>query len=210
MRRPSHLAVAGHNGSSRAGSIAIVVALHVAAIFGLVAALNQGALMRQLQVLRAAIDTPKEIPRPPPPPPPDFVKPPPPVAIAPVFSVASPAPAPITTVPKLPPAAPAPPVVHAPASNPLRPILRTHTLPPYPPIARRLNEEGTSLIEVTVTTRGTVSDCVIAQSSGSQRLDTAACDYVKQHWRWEPPTIAGKAVSAKTRIAIKWNLRQAD
>ena len=48
MERPGHLHAAPKSASSRATSIAIVVGIHVAVIFGLVAALNQGALMKKL------------------------------------------------------------------------------------------------------------------------------------------------------------------
>ena len=37
--------------------------------------------------------------------------------------------------------------------------MRTHTLPPYPPISVRLNESGTTLMEVHITTEGNVDDC---------------------------------------------------
>ena len=57
--------------------------------------------------------------------------------------------------------------------------MRTHTLPPYPPISVRLNEQGTTLMEVHITTEGNVDDCKVVQTSSSERLDTAACDYVK-------------------------------
>ena len=98
MERPNHLNVGDKSASSKAGSIAIVAGIHIAVIFGLVAALNQGALMKQLQEIKATVDTKKEIPKAPPPPPPDLVKPPPPVAIVPEFQVATAPPPPVTTV----------------------------------------------------------------------------------------------------------------
>jgi protein TonB len=213
MERPLRFTVANkHDASSHVVSAATTVAIEVGAIFGLVAALNQGALIRQLQVIQAAIDAPREIPKAPPPPPPLLAKPIPPVAIMPEFAVQNPAPLSITTVPKQNVATPPPvqaPIGHAAASDPLRPIARTHTLPPYPPIARRLNEQGTTLMEITITTQGNVNECNIAQGSGSERLDQAACDFVKQNWRWQPPTKAGTPVSAKTRVSVKWTLQEA-
>jgi protein TonB len=206
MERPNHLNVGKKSASSRATSIAIVAGIHVAVIAGLVAALNQGALMKQLQEIKATVDTKKEIPKAPPPPPPDLVKPPPPVAIVPEFTVATAAPPPVTTVAKAPPA---PPPVHVAASDPLRPVMRTHTLPPYPPISVRLNESGTTLMEVNITTEGTVDQCTVVQSSSSERLDNAACDFVKSRWRWQPPTNQGQPVSVKTRVSVKWDLRDA-
>ena len=208
MERPNHLNVGKKSASSRATSIAIVAGIHVAVIAGLVAALNQGALMKQLQEIKATVDTKKEIPKAPPPPPPDLVKPPPPVAIVPEFTVQTAAPPPVTTVPKAPPPPPAAPPRVA-ASDPLRPVMRTHTLPPYPPISVRLNESGTTLMEVNITTEGTVDQCTVVQSSSSERLDNAACDFVKSRWRWQPPTNQGQHVSVKTRVSVKWDLRDA-
>jgi periplasmic protein TonB len=207
MERPNHLNVGDKSTSSKAGSIAIVAGIHVAVIFGLVAALNQGALMKQLQEIKATVDTQKEPPKAPPPPPPDLVKPPPPVAIVPEFSVATAAPPPVTTVAKAPPAPPPPRAVAS--SDPLRPVARTHTLPPYPPISVRLNEQGTTLMEVHITTEGNVDDCKIVQTSSSDRLDQAACDFVKSHWRWSPPTNQGAPTAVSTRVSVKWDLKDA-
>ena len=207
MERPNHLNVGDKSATSKAGSIAIVAGIHVAVIFGLVAALNQGALMKQLQEIKATVDTPKEKPKAPPPPPPDLVKPPPPVAIVPEFQVATAPPPPVRTEAPKPP--PPPPKAVVAASDPLKPIMRTHTLPPYPPISVRLNEAGTTLMEVHITTEGNVDDCKIINSSSSERLDTAACDYVKRVWRWQPPTNQGAPVAVSTRVSVKWDLKDA-
>src|ERR1700735_272088 len=150
MERPNHLKVQEKSTASKATSVAIVIAIHIAGIAGLVAALAQGALMKQLQEIKASVDTQKTPPKAPPPPPPDLVKPPPPVAIVPEFQVA--------TAPPPPP--PAPPS-HAISNDPLRPIMRTHTQPPYPPISQRLGEQGTTLIEVGIGTDGNVSECSV-------------------------------------------------
>ena len=208
MERPNHLNVGDKSASSKAGSIAIVAGIHVAVIFGLIAALHQGALMKQLQQTNATVDTPKETPKPPPPPPPDLVKPPPPTAIIPEFQVATAPPPPsVTTAPKPPP--PPPKAAPVASSDPLKPIMRTHTIPPYPPISIRLNESGTTLMEVHITTEGNVDDCKVVQSSSSERLDSAACDYVKSRWRWQPPTNQGTPTAVSTRVSVKWDLRDA-
>ena len=216
MERPASLAIPDRR-RGRLGSAATVAAIHVAAIFGLVAALKQGTLMKEMRIIQASIDAPQEISREPPPAPPDFVKPTPPVAITPVFTVQkSDVPIPsITTVPFQPQSAPAPsespvPALAPPSNDPLRPIMRTHTLPPYPAIARRLNEQGTTLMELTISPRGNVSECRVVESSNSERLDGAGCDFVTRNWLWRPPTSAGKPISAKTRVSIKWDLRTAD
>ena len=207
MERPGHLHVEKKSAANRATSLAIVIAIHIAGIAGLVAALSSGALIKQLQEIKATVDTQKTPPKAPPPPPPDLVKPPPPVAIVPVFQVAAPPPAPVTVKPPPPPAPPPKAVVAA--SDPLRPIMRTHTIPPYPPISVRLNESGTTLMEVHITTQGNVDDCKILNSSSSERLDTAACDYVKRVWRWQPPTNQGTPTAVSTRVSVKWDLKDA-
>jgi len=204
MERPNHLSVAKKSTASRATSVIIVVAIHVLAITGLVIALNQGAILKRLQEIKATVETEKTPPKAPPPPPPDLVKPPPPVAIVPDFQVATQAPPPVTVVPKAPPAP-----THAITNDPLRPIGRTHALPPYPPISVRLNEQGTTLMEVNITTEGNVSECAVLTSSSSERLDSAACDYVKSHWRWQPPTLNGSPISVKTKVSVKWDLKDA-
>src|SRR3954468_1820865 len=207
MERPNHLNVGDKSASSKAGSLAVVAGIHVAVIFGLVAALNQGALMKQLQEIKATVDTPKEKPKAPPPPPPDLVKPPPPVAIVPEFQVATAPPPPVRTEAPKPP--PPPPKAVVASSDPLKPIQRTHTIPPYPPISVRLNESGTTLMEVHITTEGNVDECKIINSSSSERLDTAACEYVKRVWRWQPPTNQGAPVAVSTRVSVKWDLKDA-
>src|ERR1700761_6812140 len=173
MERPGHLKNAEKNAGSRATSIAIVVGIHVAVIFGLVVALNQSAVLKKLSEIKATVETPKIPPKAPPPPPPDLVKPPPPVAVVPDFQVATAAPPPVQTAPKAPPPPPPAPT-HAISNDPLRPVMRTHTLPEYPPISKRLNEQGTVLMEVNITTEGNVDQCSVVQSSSSDRLDQAA------------------------------------
>jgi protein TonB len=206
MERPGHLHVEQKTAANKATSLAVVIAIHIAGIAGLVAALSSGALIKQLQEIKATVDTQKTPPKAPPPPPPDLVKPPPPVAIVPEFQVATAPPPPVTTVAKAPPA---PPPKAVASSDPLRPIMRTHTLPPYPPISVRLNEQGTTLMEVHITTEGNVDDCKVEKSSSSERLDSAACDYVKSRWRWQPPTNQGTPTAVSTRVSVKWDLKDA-
>ena len=207
MERPNHLKIEEKSAASRASSLVIVAVIHVAAILGLVAALNQGAIMKQIEDIKATVEAEKTPPKAPPPPPPDLVKPPPPIAIVPDFTVATaPPPATVTTAPKPPPA---PPPKAVASSDPLRPIGRTRTLPPYPPISVRLNEAGTTLMEVHITTEGNVDDCKVVKGSGSERLDTAACDHVKRVWRWQPPTNQGAPIAVSTRVSVTWDLKDA-
>jgi periplasmic protein TonB len=57
--------------------------------------------------------------------------------------------------------------------------------PVYPPISRRLGEQGQVLLEVLVLCDGTVGDLRVKTSSRHPRLDSAALDAVR-HWRFQP------------------------
>ena len=208
MERPHHLQTGSTSNSSKLMGIVIVVGIHVLAIIALVTALASGQIMKQIQDIKASVEAEKTPPKAPPPPPPDLAKPPPPVAIVPEFSVQTEAPPVINTVKAAPPA---PPKAVAPPAAPteLKPITRTHTTPPYPTISQRLGEQGTSQLQVAISTEGSVTDCKIVKSSGSERLDNAACEYVKGHWRWQPPTQEGKPVAVNTDVSVVWNLKDA-
>jgi protein TonB len=101
------------------------------------------------------------------------------------------------------------PVQPPPTMDPLKPISKTHTLPPYPPESVAAQEQGSSLMDVHITSAGTVDQCTIVQSSGSDRLDKAACDYVNAVWRWQPPTFHGEPTTVTTRVVIRWDLKNA-
>lgn len=209
MERPNHLHASGQANSSKLTGLVIVVAIHVLAITGLITALNSASIMNKIKDIQASVEAQKTPPKAPPPPPPDLERPPPPTAIVPEFTVeTAPPPPPVTTVAKAPPA---PPKAAPPPATPteLKQITRTHTLPPYPTISQRLGEQGTTTMEVAISTEGVVTDCKVTKSSGSDRLDQAACEHVKAHWRWQPPTQEGKPVAVNTSVAVKWDLKDA-
>jgi TonB family protein len=56
---------------------------------------------------------------------------------------------------------------------------------------------------------GRCIEATVAKTSGSNRLDTAAIDYVKQRYRWKPATREGKPVSATVQIQVIWSLKDA-
>jgi protein TonB len=209
MERPNHLHTEKPSASSRLGGLVIVIGIHVVAILGLIAALAQGQILKQMQDIKASVERDKTPPKAPPPPPPDLVKPPPPVAIIPEFSVQVAAPPPpITTAPKAPPAPPVR-VAAPPPPTELKAIARTHVTPTYPTISQRLGEQGTTTLKVTIGLDGSVSAASIEKSSGSDRLDQAALEYVKARWKWQPPTSEGKPVVATTLVSVVWNLKDA-
>jgi periplasmic protein TonB len=79
------------------------------------------------------------------------------------------------------------PVVTGAAVDPRHPL----TQPPYPLSSIRANEEGTLNLSVLVATDGRVREAKVAQSSGSERLDQAAVNEAKLHWRLRAATRDG-------------------
>jgi TonB family protein len=63
------------------------------------------------------------------------------------------------------------------------------------------------LVGVTIATDGTVSEAVVVGPSGYERLDTAAANFVKGYWRWQPAVRAGKPVTANTRVSVLFKLK---
>ncbi|MBC7162083.1 MAG: energy transducer TonB [Immundisolibacter sp.] len=78
--------------------------------------------------------------------------------------------------------------------------------PPYPPLSRRLGEQGRVLMRVYVDPNGTPTQVELRQSSGSQRLDTAAQTAVRR-WRFVPARRGSEAVGAWVLVPISFNLR---
>ena len=85
-------------------------------------------------------------------------------------------------------------------SQPIK-ISRTHKPPPYPPASVRRNEQGATTISLIIGIDGVVKDATLKGTSGSDRLDIAAIDSVKKHWRWEPA-----AQESRTTVQVTWKL----
>lgn len=77
--------------------------------------------------------------------------------------------------------------------------------PPYPPLARRLGEEGQATLRVLVTPEGRPERIELAESAGSPRLDEAALEAVR-HWRFVPARLGDIAVAAWVRVPIAFRL----
>jgi protein TonB len=88
-------------------------------------------------------------------------------------------------------------------------VTNTHTTPPYPAVARRLGEQGTVILAITVAADGSVSAAQVATSSGVPELDQAAVSWVKAHWRYKPAMQGGVAVPSSTQAAVKFDLKLA-
>ncbi len=173
-----------------------------------------------VEMISEIIEPPKPIePTPPPPapkPPPEPAKlnkamplppSPQPLAIAdpipapnaPIVTPAAPAPlppvsAPVAAAPSLAPATPpaAPPALPAPKIELPRSDVDhlSNPVPPYPPVSKRLGEEGTAVVRIYVGADGLPQKAELLTSSGFERLDAAAVAAVMK-WRFKPGTRGG-------------------
>jgi protein TonB len=184
-----------------AASTCIVIGFSWALSVGLA----QTLVEKPLELLKAEVVQEKLPDKPPPPPPPEMKEPPPPFVPPPEITIQTEAVSnttAITTVQsKVASAASGPPPTE------LHAIARTHTLPPYPDVAKRLGEQGAVQMRVVINTDGDVTSCTVERSSGSPRLDQAACEHVQAHWRWQPPTQNGHPVQASTLVQVIFDLK---
>jgi protein TonB len=77
--------------------------------------------------------------------------------------------------------------------------------PAYPPISRRMREEGKVLLQVRVSTTGLPEQIQIKQGSGFPRLDEAAVNTV-QRWRFVPARRGDETVAASVIVPIVFQL----
>ena len=77
--------------------------------------------------------------------------------------------------------------------------------PAYPPEALEQGLAGTVLLRLSVTAAGDVGEIRVERSSGSELLDDAALQKVKQ-WRFVPAVMLGVEVAAEVRIPIVFRL----
>ena len=190
--------------------VAIVLLLHVGALW----ALQAGLLRRVVEVFVPAqviveMYTPAQEKPEPPPPVPVKTKlaptaPPTPLAVA----TPTPQPSELTLAPVVPSppvntgeksnhasatvstaTAPAPPKLELPSSDA---DYLNNPRPPYPPLSKRMNEQGTVIIRTLIGTDGAAHEASIHKSSGFDRLDQAALATARK-WRYVPGKRAGVA-----------------
>jgi periplasmic protein TonB len=208
----------------RSASLATVVALHALAAAALVSyAPARTALMAAAPIMVDLItprkvepkaEPPVEIVPPKPKPKPvvkTLPKPPEPLpVVAPVET-----PSPVVVAP--PPGSPSPPPVAAAPPEPAPPPV-VEVIPPifnaayldnpqprYPPLSRRIGEQGRVLLRVLVTPEGSAREIEVRASSGHERLDDAAREAVRQ-WKFVPAKRGGEAVPAWVLIPVSFRL----
>ncbi len=195
-----------------------VLVFHAAALWALQSGLLKRAVevVIPVEILSQFIEPPKPTPPPPTPPAPPvppkqpvvrpkpaaLPPPPQPMAIpdrtpapaAPTGVIAPPAPLPPieqpvapAPAPPPPPAPPAPPQIQLPSSDA---SYLQNPSPVYPAISRRLGEQGKVLVRVLIGVNGTPERVEIKRSSGFERLDRAATEYVMK-CRYVPGKVNG-------------------
>ena len=111
---------------------------------------------------------------------------------------------------------PAPPVEAAAKTDPVPPEPITpprfnadylhNPAPSYPPLSRRMGEQGRVILRVLVSTDGVAERIELKNSSGSRRLDQAALDTVKQ-WKFVPARQGDLKVPAWVLVPILFSLQ---
>lgn len=203
-----------HTPQQRLFGIAFAIAMEGAIIYALLAALGYAPAPPMVpdNLIIVNLRPPEKIDNTPPPPPVTIEAPrvelitpvveltyvPPPSLTA--ISVPPPLPVP-TTTPRVPP--PTPPVVFTPP----RAIAASHTIPEYPFVSRRLREQGTLRLKLTVDEKGLITEAILVNSSGFQRLDEAAVNWVKARWRYTPAMQGTKAVPSTAEAIVEFRLQ---
>jgi periplasmic protein TonB len=104
--------------------------------------------------------------------------------------------------PAPPPAPPAPPKVELPSSDA---DYLQNPKPAYPPMSKRLGEQGKVLVRVLIGVDGNAQKAEIKQSSGFERLDQSAMATVLR-WRYTPGKRAGVAEAMWFNVPINFVL----
>jgi len=77
--------------------------------------------------------------------------------------------------------------------------------PAYPPLSRRLHEQGRVLLWVRVSAQGEAREVRVQASSGSARLDQAATEAVRR-WRFSPARQGGEKIEGVALVPIAFTL----
>jgi protein TonB len=190
--------------------IIVVVAIHVIVIWALITGLAQQMMQKLPSELMAKVEeTPPPPEKLPPPPPPEMVKPPPPFVPPPDITVSN-EPSPSTTITTQSTVAtpPAPVKVAGPSSPVLSPGSGNNCASSfYPPMAVRLNQEGTSTVMIHVGTDGNVTSVQVVDSSGHDSLDDAAIRCISSRWHFKPALQNGVPVEGTKEMRVVWKLQ---
>jgi periplasmic protein TonB len=184
-------------------SVGLVAGLHILVIYALASGLAAQMIQKLPDELKAEVvqEKPPEQEKLPPPPPPDLTKPPPPFVPPPDINVADTSPSNAITAVQSHQA----PVVAPQISAPVAIGRRHECMSGYPPVSRRLSEQGSALVRYVISETGEVTSANIERSSGFPRLDEAATQCVKD-WRFKPATQGGRPIATTNQANITYKL----
>lgn len=211
MLQPEHLRPfqAVHSTRRRAVSLGFVALFHVFVIYAFASGLANHLVEKLPEEIKAEV-VKEQIPvkPPPPPPPPDLAKPPPPYVPPPDIVIQSEAPATnaITVQHTVQTVAPPPkPSISAPALIMGQGANCASSY--YPPVAQRLEQEGTTTVAVHITAEGGIQSVEVTNSSGHDSLDQAAIKCITEKWHFRPAIQDGQPVPFTRQYAVKWQLQ---
>jgi protein TonB len=190
----------------------VVILLHLGLGYAFVTGLGRSAIEVIKQPLETKLIEEVKPPDTPPPPPPPKVAPPPPpfipvpdiqIRTAPTNAIQA-----VTTVRPVeaPPPPPPPPKAEPVRKMPVIDASKNCRLPEYPAVSRRMEEQGTVVLEMLIDVDGRVSESKVAQSSGHPRLDEAAREALSL-CKFVPGTIDGKPEKSWWPIKYTWRLQ---
>ena len=198
----------------RSGLLGMVVGLHVAAFVLIMAAKTVAPQIAEMPLIVDLLQPPpveikEPVAKPLPVVKPRPVRQPIPKTPAPVIeatqSMLSEPEAPIASPPELKPAPPEPPAAEPLSQARFDADYLKNPAPPYPPLSRRMGEEGKVILRVSVTPQGNADSVEIRTSSGSQRLDESARKTVR-HWKFIPAKRGETAVQSWVLVPIIFKL----
>ncbi|WP_226440833.1 energy transducer TonB [Quatrionicoccus australiensis] len=201
----------------RSGLLGVVIGLHVGIFLLILAAKTIAPQIMEMPLVVDLLQAP-EMEKPPEAKPLPVVKPQP-VKQRPTPTPKTPTPAIETTTSTV--AAPSAPAVAAPDPKPApaapaaEPVSQArfdadylrNPAPAYPPLARRMGEEGKVILRVSVNPQGTADSVEIRTSSGSPRLDEAAQKTVR-NWKFIPAKRGDAAIQSWVLVPIIFKLEQ--
>ena len=209
-------ALSSPSASRRSGLLTVVIGLHAAVIAVVIAAKTVVPQIMEMPLIvdlvqPAEIKPPEAKPLPVSKPQPVFQKPQPRPTPTPVIeatqSQVATANAPVASPPDVKPAPPAPPAEAPVVQARFDADYLKNPAPPYPPLSRRMGEEGKVILRVSVNPQGGADQVEIRSSSGSQRLDESAVNTVK-HWKFIPAKRGDSAIQSWVLVPIVFKLEQ--
>lgn len=208
MERPSHISFARHSSLSRAPWMGLAIAFQLAGAWLFTQGLSTGIVKFLPPIIDLVPIKPPELPRTPPPPPPPTTEIKIPTVPPPTFTTErEQTGGGITTTTGTQTASTQTPPKPAGISRGPEGITATHTVPPYPPIARRLGAEGKVTLRLTVGTDGRVSAAEVVTSSGRDDLDEAAHDWILANWRYRPALKDGSPAVVQVLASVTYSLK---